>query len=144
VPEAYCQRDDSGNRTTCAARVADGQPCAAFDACQGPNVCAEGICRRLPAAGEICSETLPCDALDHECGAENQCVPLARLGEDCVVDELGHNCVENAYCAQGKCVANPGAGQACEQAGPSCLGDLECAAGTCTLPPDEACQVSAS
>jgi hypothetical protein len=144
-PAAYCQRDASGNRTTCAARIAEGQPCPAGDGCAAPAVCSlAGRCERLPGPGETCTPPYPCDAFDHVCGEAGTCVPLARVGEACVVDEAGNNCVENAYCAAGECAANPGPGAACEQSGPACQGDLECLAGVCTLAADEACAVSST
>jgi hypothetical protein len=151
VPSAYCQRDESGDATTCAARIAPGQACSQLDACASPGFCdydfatATGTCKPLVAAEAACEPEgfFPCDDRDHACSPTSKtCAPLARVGEACVVEESGHNCVENAYCAADRCVASPGPGDACQESGPDCRGSLRCVAGTCTLPADEACAAS--
>jgi hypothetical protein len=143
VAGAFCQY---GTTSTCTAKAAAGQSCdtsspssscadGAYCVANGPNT---GICGKLPADGQACYPTGMGDAcdsmLDYCDSATLKCVPKIAVGGDC---SGGASCVGYADCdATGHCVANPRAGEACDDTnGPHCLGSLLCISGTCALPP---------
>ena len=140
---------------TCQAKAAAGQSCdvssgeescvaGAYCVANGPNT---GTCGRLPAEGQSCSPTAAsyssaCDSMLDYCDSVSlKCVTRISVGGDC---SGGATCVGYATCdATGRCVANPGAGDVCDDVnGPQCLGSLFCESGKCALPsaPTVVCQ----
>jgi hypothetical protein len=145
---AYCQTDDMGMPTTCAAQLNEGEPCTSLDACKVPSFCAldfvtgMGTCVVPAAHGAACDTNaiFGCDRLDDYCDATTKkCVTSKLIGEPCGADAF---CVFTAECKDGTCVKKPAEGGACDPSSfAQCLGDLTCEAdGTCKLVEETACK----
>ena len=139
----YCK--DTGAATgTCTALVANaGDACDTFfDTCADPFYCNiqdfmtfTGKCAAPAASGEACvvADLLPCsDSRDYCDPASNTCTRRVGVDQACSDTIL---CLGFATCTAAKCVADPGAGAACDAAnGPDCLGTLSCENAVCTAP----------
>lgn len=144
---AYCQTDMMGMPTTCAAKIAMGQPCSDIYACAAPGVCnidfqsGMGTCAVPPAEGATCNPNtvFPCDRLDNVCDqASMKCVLKGLDGAACTDNG---DCVEYAHCeAGGKCAKDPGKGGTCDAMDDNCLGDLQCINSICGFEPTVVCQ----
>jgi hypothetical protein len=130
----------------CVSGSCGGGVCSASGCCQGTcnpsagSAAATPIGGKLPAEGQSCSPTgasypSACDSMLDYCDSVSlKCVLKIAVGGDC---STGASCVAYATCdSTGHCVANPGAGDACDDVnGPQCLGSLFCESGKCALPP---------
>ena len=144
---AYCQSDASGNPTTCAAKIAMGQPCESYDSCAAPTLCSidlqtgKGTCSVPAAEGATCNPNtiFPCDRTDNVCdSATMKCVLKGIDGATCMSSS---QCVEYTYCdASGKCAKAPKKGEACDVNNDECLADLDCINGTCGFEPETVCK----
>ncbi|MDI1483780.1 hypothetical protein [Polyangium sp. y55x31] len=145
---AYCQTDDMGNPTTCAAQVDAGGACTSFDQCKLPSFCAldfmtgMGTCVVPAAHDATCDQkaVFKCDRLDDYCDpTTNKCTTGKAIGEAC---PMGVQCIPYATCdAGGMCKKKPGEGGTCDPMSfAECLGDLQCEMdGTCKFPATNAC-----
>jgi hypothetical protein len=141
VAGAFC--DSLVEPATCRELVGQDGPCHEGECVDGlycrlsdPGL-GTGVCRALPAEGEVCDPDYPlCARADNWCDPEDgACRKLAAVGDSC--DEMADNCVPYAWCSpDGVCVERPGEGEPCED-WPPCLGDLECLDDTCVMPPLE-------
>jgi hypothetical protein len=130
--------------TTCAARRAAGEPCAADGHCVPDHWCepsaSGGTCRpRSPEGGPCtqrshCAGTLRC--LDRDAEGTGRCGPRSSAGGSC---EFGGDCAAGLACVDGACESLPGAGAPC-LAG-ACATEATCVDGMCRALsyPGEAC-----
>jgi len=126
---------------TCVPLGGSGAGCGLPDQCAYGLGCAGGMCKPLPAVGEMCPDGL-CADLGAVCNAAGTCVMYGLPGAPCEIDQ---DCSPYATCdvAMGKCTALPTLGQTCETAcsdGSYCnVPDGGSGVGTCTAPaPDGA------
>jgi len=138
---AYCQTDMMGMPTTCAALIAEGQPCTSLFSCKAPALCnldfmtGMGTCKQAAAHGAACNpmDTFPCDRTDDRCDATSKtCVTRALPGAACTMSD---DCVEFATCNTGKCTKKGLDGATCDPMSDTdqCLGSIDCAEnGKCT------------
>jgi hypothetical protein len=140
--DLFCRRDSAGNTAICAARIADGQPCANGDLCVAGQRCivatgaSDGVCGAPPSRGQACSSA-ECDSSTDICDPTSKtCVARTAVGGDCTANPNG--CVPYANCdaATVKCVAKKRAGEACAKLS-DCLSGVACTGGVCVPPPDE-------
>jgi hypothetical protein len=139
VGGTFCQTGAGATSATCAARVAEGQPCMSVDECLVGLAChfdaatASGVCERFPAEGETCDPTqLGCNASTDFCDqATKKCVHDLAVGDPC---PSGNGCVSYARCdtARMVCVARGAVGGPCASQS-DCLGSLACTNGACAL-----------
>lgn len=130
---------------TCQSLGRDGDECWDVFGCErgllcmgfDPSTDTAGSCAVPPGTGEACStdELVPCNNLDETCDpVSTTCVPLAAVGEPCVIDE---DCVAEAACRDDACEMKGRAGDPCSGDGtfPPCQDFLSCAGGQCAPPP---------
>jgi hypothetical protein len=96
-----CVRD--GASATCAARLAEGMPCADMFACATGLACLEGTCAALGEVGDPC--TLEAGCTPPLTCREGACRARAAMGASCV--ETRH-CETGLLCEGGTCVAREG------------------------------------
>jgi hypothetical protein len=142
VPGAFCKFSAPGGATpVCATRVANGQPCTAFDQCvpglhcNGSDAATPGVCGPLPREGAACPDNV-CDASADVCDmTSHTCVRLIAVGGTCSL--AGSACVSYARCDPTilKCVALASPGGACTTE-TDCIGHLPCVGGACMSPAD--------
>ncbi len=144
VQGAYCHDDFVAGTSICETLVADGGACEDFDACAAPDMCdidfmtGMGTCRPLPDTGDGCvvDGGLPCNHSTDFCSpTSNTCTARGGAGAACTSSA---ECLDYTVCDGTACVAQPVAGEACDEAtGNFCLGDLDCTSGTCAAPTDQ-------
>jgi hypothetical protein len=88
--------------TVCGPRLADGAPCEAGRDCQLLSDCLQGLCTRLPPAGEACAQgTCLYGSCDFSDDAGNVCRGPGGPNTPC---EQGDDCA-SLRCVSGRCLA---------------------------------------
>lgn len=146
--------------STCVALAGSGAGCTLFDQCDYGLGCAGGMCKPLPAIGQMCPDGI-CADVGAVCNAAGTCMMVGLPGAPCATAE---DCSPYATCdvAMGTCTALPTVGQPCQTGcsdgsfcniadggsgvgtctalgsnGASCTRDTECASHNCA---DTGCQ----
>lgn len=128
---------------TCMEARKLGQPCEGSGQCVATDLYCKGeagpgVCSPLPGGGAPCADTLSLP-----CAVGAVCVPAGNAKDPydgvCTVIEDGAPCSGNGcglalVCNQGKCMGQPGHGEACvdnDQGGDNCRKGLRCVDGAC-------------
>jgi hypothetical protein len=129
--DAYCNALEK-----CAALVeVEGAPCEEVFDCAEPLFCntvaAQPTCMRSAEPGAACDENVPGPCIDsRDTCLAGTCQRRLAPGASCVER---FDCVGYATCEVGMCVAQLGAGDACDPAEQSCRGLTSCQDSVCTV-----------
>lgn len=122
APGTYC----ADNEKLCTRLLPAGAVCFSARECVEGLGCHSGVCQLSASEGDACDPGFfACDVFRDRCDEVlARCVPRSLLGEPCSGPTLDGDCVETAWCDQGKCRPLPSVGEPCVQG--RCLGSIVC------------------